>query len=109
MLGFAVVDVSPAERAVAVWLTSAAGSSAVHSNAVVRGFDDLSADNGQLLALIADRFVVLSERTNADHSVLAGAQIIPCAVDDLAAGTSESHSDLSAAIVEYAASAGRGR
>ena len=106
MLGFAVIDISSGEGAVAVWLTSAAGASAAHSNAVVFRFDDLGADHTSLRALIGDRYIVLTDRTDADHPILTGTRITACTVDHLAAATATSYTQLQA-IARHALAAGR--
>jgi len=103
MLGFAIVDWRPSAKAVAVWLTTHVGGTAVqHTNAVVIDRDDERFDE-KVRALTADRAVILTDGTPAEgafeHAVGVGV------LDDLVAETTARQQLIEKAITAYMARA----
>lgn len=101
MLGFAIVDWQPSAKAVAIWLTTHVGGTAVqHTNAVVIDRDDERFDE-KIHALTADRAVILTGGSNADgrfqHAV--GVEIL----DDLIAETATRQQLIQKAVTDYMA------
>ena len=77
MLGFATVDLSTQDSTLTVWLTSAQGvASAGHTNAVIFDLDDELTPR-RALAMICDRYVVLTDRTPREHPLLIGWDVEP--------------------------------
>jgi hypothetical protein len=104
MLGFATVDLSIRDHSLTVWLTSVETDSRVaHTNAVVF---DLAEDDvcRRGWSMACDRYVILTDRTPRDHTVLAKWQVAPC---DLAMLTKEATAAREAVIAAFAEQAAR--
>ena len=71
MLGFATVDLSTADDTLTVWLTSAQGTHAGHTNAITFNLGD-DTTRRRALGMICDRYVVLTDRTPRKHPHLIG-------------------------------------
>ena len=77
MLGFATIDISAGDDTLTVWLTSAEGAHAGHTNAVIFKLGDDTAPR-RALGMICDRYVVLTGRTPVStRSSLAGVLSLP--------------------------------
>jgi hypothetical protein len=95
MLGFAVVDDNPETGALAVWLTShTTPTGAGHTNAVI-----FAAGNRHVVkiaAMVADRYLVLSPRTEATVAALTSLPGQAVDIDELARETVKTQEDLEA-------------
>jgi hypothetical protein len=107
LLGFATVDLSTRDNILTVWLTSAQGAAgAVHTNAVTFDLDD-DTTPGRALAMVCDRYVVLTDRTPREHPVLIGWGIEPSDLAMLARQTTAAQATLLTAFSEYRARPGK--
>jgi hypothetical protein len=97
MLGFATVDLSTRDDSLAVWLTSVGMDIPVaHTNAVRF---DLASDAAPRRAwsMLCDRYVVLTNRTPRDHTVIVRWDVAPCDLAMLAKQTTAAQEALMAA------------
>lgn len=107
VLGFATVDLSTQDSTLTVWLTSAQGvSSADHTNAVTFNLDDESTPR-RALAMICDRYVVLTDRTPREHPLLIGWDVEPADLAMLAAETTAAQAAVMAAFEKYRSKPGK--
>ena len=107
MLGFATLDLSARDNTVTVWLTSALGAThAGHTNAVTFDQGDDTAPR-RALAMICDRYVVLTDRTPRDHPLFAGWGVKPCDPAMLAGQITAAQATIMAAFEEYRARPGK--
>jgi hypothetical protein len=84
MLGFATVDVSRDAESLTIWLTSQIGPNAAgHTNAVTFALDG-TFDSVRAEGMVADRYVVVTDRTELSHPLVADWGVSPCDVDLLA-------------------------
>ena len=101
MLGFATVDLSTRDNILTVWLTSAEGAaSAVHTNAVTFDLDD-DTTSRRALAMVCDRYVILTDRTPRDHRVLVGRGVEPSDLAMLTKHTTAAQATVRTACSEY--------
>lgn len=86
-----------------VWLTSAQGvAGAGHTNAVTFDLDDESTPR-RGLAMICDRYVVLTERTPREHPLIVGWGVEPADLAMLAKQTTAAQATVLTAFSEYRA------
>lgn len=109
MLGFATVDLSTRDHRLTVWLTSPGldtASAPTHTNAV--SFDFAEKDvSRRAWSMTCDRYVVLTDRTPADHEVLAEWGVKPCDLAMLAKQTVAAQEVVMSAFAAYAARPGK--
>ena len=107
MLGFATVDLSTRDNILTVWLTSAEGAaSAVHTNAVTFDLDD-DTTSRRALAMVSDRYIVLTDRTPREHRVLVGWDVEPSDLAMLTKQTTAAQATVRTACSEYRARPGK--
>ena len=106
MLGFATIDISAGDNTLTVWLTSAEGAHAGHTNAVIFKLGDDTAPR-RALDMIRDRYVVLTGRTPREHSLLIGWGVEPADLAMLARETSAAQAAIRAAFEEHRAERGK--
>ena len=107
MLGFATVDLSTRDNTLTVWLTSALGTAgAGHTNAVTFDLDD-DTTSRRALAMICDRYVILTDRTPREHPLLSGWGAEPSDLAMLAKQTTAAQATVLAAFSEYRARPGK--
>lgn len=106
MLGFATVDLSTGDNTVTVWLTSMQGVDAGHTNAVIFNLGDDTTPR-RALGMICDRYVVLTDRTPPEHSILSGWGIEPCDLAMLAEQTIAAQAAIMGAFEEHRSKPGK--
>jgi hypothetical protein len=107
LLGFATVDLSTRDDTLTVWLTSAQGAAgAVHTNAVTFDLND-DTTPGQALAMVCDRFVVLTDRTPCEHPIFIGWGVDPSDLAMLVKQTIAAQAAVLAACREHRARPGK--
>jgi hypothetical protein len=106
VLGFATIDISTGDDTLTVWLTSAEGAHAGHTNAVIFKLGDDSAPR-RALDMIRDRYVVLTDRTPRKHSLLIDWAVKPADLSMLAKETSAAQATIRAAFEEHRAERGK--
>jgi hypothetical protein len=107
MLGFATVDLSTRDNTLTVWLTSALGAaSAGHTNAVTFDLDDDTTPR-RALAMICDRYVILTDRTPREHPLLSGWGVEPSDLAMLAKQTTAAQANVLTAFSGYRARPGK--
>lgn len=101
VLGFATVDLSTRDNTLTVWLTSAQGAaSAGHTNAVTFDLDD-DTTLRRALGMICDRYVILTDRTPREHSLLIGWGVEPGDLAMLAKQTTAAQATILTSFSEY--------
>lgn len=109
MLGFAMVDLSIRDHRLTVWLTSPGLDTAaapVHTNAVSFDLDEDDVSR-RAWSMTCDRYVFLTDRTPADHEVLAEWGVKPCDLAMLAEQTIAAQEAVMSAFAEHAAKPGK--
>lgn len=107
MLGFATVDLSTRDSILAVWLTSSEGAaSAVHTNAVTFELDE-GTTSRRALAMVCDRYVVLTDRTPREHRVLVGWGVEPSDLAMLTKQVTAAQATVRTACSEYRTKPGK--
>lgn len=107
MLGFATVDLSTRDNILTVWLTSALGAAgAGHTNAVTFDLDDDTISR-LALAMICDRYVILTDRTPREHSFFSGWGVDPSDLAMLAKQATAAQATVLTAFGEYRARPGK--
>jgi hypothetical protein len=107
VLGFATVDLSTRDNTLTVWLTSALGAAdAGHTNAVTFDLDDDTTPR-RALAMICDRYVILTDRTPREHPLLSGWGVEPSDLAMLAKQATAAQATVLTAFSEYRARPGK--
>ena len=107
MLGFATVDLSLQDHTLTVWLTSIQGAAgAAHTNAVVFDLDNDTTPH-RALAMICDRYVILTDRTPREHPILIGWGVEPSDLAMLAKQTITLQTTVLTAFSKYRARPGK--
>ena len=107
LLGFATVDLSTRDNTLTVWLTSAQGAAgAVHTNAVTFDLKDDTTFR-RALAMVCDRYVVLTDRTSREHPLLTSWGVEPSDLAMLAKQTTAAQATVLTAFSEYRARPGK--
>lgn len=107
LLGFATVDLSTRDNTLTVWLTSAQGAAgAVHTNAVTFDLGD-DTTPCRALAMVCDRYLVLTGRTPREHPLLTGWGVEPSDLAMLAKQTAAAQATVLTACSEYRARPGK--
>lgn len=107
MLGFATVDLSARDNTLTVWLTSALGAAgAGQTNAVTFDLAD-DATPRRALAMICDRYVILTDRTPREHPLLSGWGVEPSDLAMLAKQVTAAQATVLTAFSEYRARPGK--
>ena len=107
MLGFATVDLSTRDNTLTVWLTSVQGAGgAGHTNAVTFDLDDDTTPR-RALAMVCDRYVVLTDRTPREHPLLMGWGVEPSDLAMLVKQITAAQATVLAAFSEYRARPGK--
>jgi hypothetical protein len=107
LLGFATVDLSIQDNTLTVWLTSMQSATGVaHTNAVVFDLDNHTTPH-RALAMICDRYVVLTDRTPHEHPILISWGVEPSNLAMLAKQTIALQTTVLTAFSEYRARPGK--
>jgi hypothetical protein len=106
MLGFATLDLSTKDGTLTVWLTSAQGAEAGHTNAVTFNLND-DTTRRRALGMICDRYVVLTDRTPRQHSLLTGWGVEPADLAMLAEETTAARATIMSAFEEHRSKPGK--
>jgi hypothetical protein len=107
VLGFATVDLSTRDNTLTVWLTSVQGAVGVdHTNAVTFDLDDDTTPR-RGLAMICDRYVILTDRTPREHPLFIGWGLEPSDLALLAKQTTAAQATVLTAFSEYCARPGK--
>lgn len=107
MLGFATVDLSTHDNTLTVWLTSPRGTArADHTNAITFDLDDETAPR-RALGMLFDRYVISTDRTPREHSLLISWGVVPSDLAMLAKETAAAQVTVLAAFNEYRTKPGK--
>jgi hypothetical protein len=106
MLGFATLDLSTGDNPLTVWLTSVQGADAGHTNAVIFNLDD-DTTRRRASGMICDRYVVLTDRTPRQHSLLTSWGVDPADLPMLAAETTAAQATIMSAFEKHRSKPGK--